>query len=172
MSYIRKYNELMNPAIKISRAQIRPRNIYKITSYKGGSRTTTSGEDSRYVFVLGKINNQIHCIKLNEIKPNDFSDLLFDLYDKRTDIKNQQPLEDILKTFGIDGKQLFEQHIKRNGGIYGKGTNNYRVYSLDKIMDVSEIRYEYGFLRKLMKLDSTSTTRKEIITDEINEKDG
>ena len=172
MSYIKQYDELMTLPIKTSANRVRPRNIYKIRNYVNTGKNTKTGSESRYIFVLGKINNQIHCIKLNDVKPSIFGDLLFELYDKRTDVQLDQELETILKKFGADGKQLFEQHIKSANGIYGKGTHNYRVYSLDKIREISEIRYEFGFLRKLMKLGSTTTTRNEVITTEINEKDG
>ena len=57
MAYTRQYKTFLNPEKRVGRSEIRPRNIYRITTYKGGDPITKSGEDARYVFVIGKVNN-------------------------------------------------------------------------------------------------------------------
>ena len=51
--YTRQYKAFLKPERRVPRSQIRPRNIYRITTYRGGDPITKSGEDARYVFVIG-----------------------------------------------------------------------------------------------------------------------
>lgn len=171
MSYTRMYKEFLKPEIRISRGEMKPLNIYRISTYRGGDPATKTGEDARYVFVLGKINKKLHCIKLNNIKPLNFTNLLFKLREKRVTIGKDQRLSLLLKHFAIDGNVLFEQHIKPNNKIYGPGKNNYRIYMLSSIVNVWEIRFEDFFLKKLFKEDSTPSTREPIIKKEIAARD-
>ena len=71
--YTRQYKAFLKPERRVPRSQIRPRNIYRITTYRGGDPITRTGDDARYVFVIGVINEKVHCIKLNPIKPIDFT---------------------------------------------------------------------------------------------------
>ena len=69
MAFTRQYKEFLKPEVRVSKSLIKPRNIYRISTYSGGDPITKQGEDARYVFVIGKVGDKIHCIKLNEIKP-------------------------------------------------------------------------------------------------------
>lgn len=169
MSYTRQYKSFLKPEKRVSRSQIKPRNIYRITTYKGGDPITKSGEDARYVFVIGIVDGKAHCIKLNEIKPLDFTNFINKLRDKRIPIGSDQMLMLLLKKFSVDGKALFESYIKNDSKIYSPKLGNYRTYLLDSIQNVYEIRFEEDFLRELFKEGSNQSTRQEIIKDEINE---
>lgn len=171
MAFTRQYKELLVPEERTSRGEIKPRNIYRISTYRGGDPETKTGEDTRYVFVLGKVGNKIHCLKLNNIKPTDFTNLLFKLREKRVPIGRDNKLNLLLRHFSTEGNELFEQHVKNNSAVYGPGKNNYRIYMVNSIVNVWEIRFEEGFLRKLFKEDSTPSTREPIIKDEIAESD-
>ena len=171
MSYTRAYKEMLVPEQRISRGEIKPRNIYRISTYRGGDPATKTGEDTRYVFVLGRVGNKLHCIKLNNIKPLDFTNLLFKLREKRVPIGKDNKLSLLLKHFTTEGNELFEQHVKNNHTIYGPGKNNYRIYMVNSIVNVWEIRFEDFFLRKLFKEESTPSTREPIIKDEIADSD-
>ena len=167
MAYTRQYKTFLTPEKRISRSQIRPRNIYRITTYRGGEPITKSGDDARYVFVIGKVDGKyIHCIKLNDIRPNDFISFINKLRDKRIPIGSDQALEILLKRFSVDGKSLFETYIKNNSKIYSSRLGNYRSYLLDKITNVYEIRFEEGFLREIFKEGSNQSTRREVLRDE------
>ena len=76
MAYTRQYKEFLKPEVRVNRGLIKPRNIYRISTYSGGDPITKTGEEARYVFVLGKVGKKLHCIKLNEIKPIDFNKLI------------------------------------------------------------------------------------------------
>lgn len=169
MSHTREYKAFLKPERRIPRSQIRPRNIYRITTYKGGDPITKSGDAARYVFVVGIVDGKAHCIKLNEIRPVDFTNFINKLRDKRIPIGSDQALELLLKRFSKDGKGLFESYIKNNSKVYSKSLANYRTYKLESIQNVYEIRFEQDFLKELFKEGSNQSTRQEVIKDEITE---
>lgn len=169
MAYTRQYKAFLRPERRVPRSQIRPRNIYRITTYRGGDPITKSGEDARYVFVIGIIDEKVHCIKLNDIVPIDFTMFIRKLRDKRIPIGSDQALELLLKRFSRDGNALFESFVKNNSKIYSPRLKNYRTYIIDKITNAYEIRFEEDFLRNLFKEGATKSTMREEIQDEVQE---
>ena len=168
-TYTRQYKTFLKPERRVPRSQIRPRNIYRITTYRGGEPATKGGEAARYIFVIGIVGDKVHAIKLNPIKPIDFTNFINKLRDKRIPIGSDQSLELLLKKFSKDGNGLFESYIKPNSKLYSRSLGNYRTYKLENIVNVYEIRFEEDFLRELFKEGSTEPTRREVITEEINE---
>ena len=169
MAFTRQYKTFLRPERRVPRSQIRPRNIYRITTYRGGDPATKGGEDARYIFVIGIVGHKVHAIKLNPIRPIDFTNFINKLRDKRIPIGSDQALELLLKKFSKDGNSLFESYIKNNTKLYSRSLANYRTYILSSIVNVYEIRFDESFLRSLFKEGSTQSTRQQIITDEINE---
>jgi len=169
MAYTRQYKSFLRPERRVPRSQIRPRNIYRITTYRGGDPPTKGGEDARYIFVIGIVGHKVHAIKLNPIRPIDFTMFINKLRDKRIPIGSDQALELLLKKFSKDGNSLFESYIKNNTKLYSRSLNNYRTYILSSIVNVYEIRFEEDFLRGLFKEGATKSTMREDIQDEINE---
>ena len=169
MAFTRQYKTFLRPERRVPRSQIRPRNIYRITTYRGGDPPTKGGEDARYIFVIGIVGHKVHAIKLNPIKPIDFTMFINKLRDKRIPIGSDQALELLLKKFSKDGSSLFESYIKNNTKLYSRSLNNYRTYILSSIVNVYEIRFEEDFLRGLFKEGATKSTMREDIQDEINE---
>jgi len=169
MAFTRQYKTFLRPERRVPRSQIRPRNIYRITTYRGGEPATKGGEDARYIFVIGIVGHKVHAIKLNPIRPIDFTNFINKLRDKRIPIGSDQALELLLKKFSKDGNALFESYIKNNTKLYSRSLANYRTYILSSIVNVYEIRFDESFLRSLFKEGSTQSTRQQIITDEINE---
>ena len=169
MAFTRQYKSFLRPERRVPRSQIRPRNIYRITTYRGGEPPTRSGEDARYIFVIGIVDGKVHAIKLNPIKPIDFTMFINKLRDKRIPIGSDQALELLLKRFSKDGKGLFESYIKNNSKLYSRSLGNYRTYLLNSIVNVYEIRFEEDFLRGLFKEGATKSTMIQDIQDEVNE---
>ena len=169
MAFTRQYKTFLRPERRVPRSQIRPRNIYRITTYRGGNPPTKGGEEARYIFVIGIVGHKVHAIKLNPIKPIDFTMFINKLRDKRIPIGSDQALELLLKKFSKDGNSLFESYIKNNSKIYSRDLANYRTYILSSIVNVYEIRFEEDFLRGLFKEGATKSTMREDIQDEINE---
>ena len=169
MAFTRQYKTFLRPEKRIPRSQIRPRNIYRITTYRGGEPPTKTGENERYIFVIGIVDGKVHALKLNPIRPLDFTNFIGKLRDRRIPIGEDQRLEDLLKKYSRDGNSLFESNIKNNSKIYSKSLKNYRTYLLDSIVNVYEIRFQEDFLRRLFGEPSTPSERQEIIRNEINE---
>ena len=169
MAFTRQYKTFLRPERRVPRSQIRPRNIYRITTYRGGDPATKGGDDARYIFVIGIVGHKVHAIKLNPIRPIDFTMFINKLRDKRIPIGSDQALELLLKKFSKDGSSLFESYIKNNTKLYSRSLNNYRTYILSSIVNVYEIRFEEDFLRGLFKEGATKSTMREDIQDEVNE---
>lgn len=167
--YTRQYKSFLKPEKRVPRSQIRPRNIYRITTYRGGNPITKSGEDARYVFVIGIIDEKVHCIKLNPIRPIEFTMFIRKLRDRRIPIGSDQALELLLKKFSRDGNSLFESFVKNNPKIYSSQLKNYRTYILEKITNAYEIRFEEDFLRDLFKEGQTKSTMRDDIQEEVQE---
>jgi len=169
MAFTRQYKTFLRPERRVPRSQIRPRNIYRITTYRGGDPPTKGGEEARYIFVIGIVGHKVHAIKLNPIRPIDFTMFINKLRDKRIPIGSDQALELLLKKFSKDGNALFESYIKNNSKLYSRSLNNYRTYILSSIVNVYEIRFEEDFLRGLFKEGATKSTMVQDIQDEVNE---
>lgn len=169
MAFTRQYKSFLRPEKRVPRSQIRPRNIYRITTYRGGDPATRSGEDARYIFVIGIVGNKVHAIKLNPIQPIHFTNFIGKLRDRRIPIGSDQALELLLKRFSKDGSSLFESYIKNNSKLYSRQLANYRTYILNSIVNVYEIRFEEDVLRRLFGEPGTTSTRRQVIQDEVNE---
>lgn len=172
MSFIRQYDQLFGVTTKIPISKIKPRNIYKIQTYKGGDPITKTGSEMRYVYVIGEIDNKIHCLKLNDIKPTKFIEFLNEVRDKRIEIKTQNELREVTKKFNDNGQGLFDSVIKRNPSIYSKKLNNYRIYILGKIQTVETVKFEPNLLKEIFKVGNNETQRRNVVVDEIKERDG
>lgn len=149
MLYTNQYVQLLNPEYRVSRANIFPRNIYRISTYSSGNPKTKTGLDSRYVFVIGKVADKIHCIKLNDIPPFEFIKFLNKIRDINVEVNPDKQLSEHLKRFSLNGSDLFERHIKTNPKIYKTVNSNYRTYFIKNIQNVWEIRFEDKVLRDL-----------------------
>jgi len=171
MLYTRQYTKFLRPEKRIPRAQIRPRNIYRIVTYRDGQPPTKTAEKARYVFVIGVVGNKVHCIKLNPINPLHFTQLIGKLRDKRKPLSSQLRLEYMLKTFARDGNSLFNSAIKNNSKLYRRDLDNYRTYILDKIVNVYEIRFEQEVLENLFGEKTTASEKRAILKDEQSDLD-
>jgi hypothetical protein len=175
MSFTRQYRQIMQPEKRVSRNNILPRNIYRISTYTGSKPVTMVNDDSRWVFVIGRVDDKIHCIRLNEIKPLDFLKWLNKVREKRTPIGKDNQLSLLLKKFSKQGKELWEQYIKNDPLVYKPGKSYYRIYTMSKIQNIWEIRFEENFLRETFGEKDEPNTEQEMrveIKDELNEKDG
>ena len=175
MAHTRQYKEIMQPEKRIGRNNIQPRNVYRISTYQGSKPITKTGDKSRWVFVIGKTQDKIHCIRLNDIKPIDFTNFINKIREKRTPIGRDQLLSLLLKKFSKEGTDLFEQYVRKDKKMYPGGKSHYRIYKLEKITNIWEIRFEENFLRNLFgEIDTpnTVTEMKQDIKEEVDEKHG
>ena len=168
-NYINQYKEFLVPEKRVPKNQIKQCNIYRVSTY---GNDTQSGADARYIFVIGRVKNKIHCIKLNEVLPANFIMLLKKLRDKTKLLTEDKDLSDVLKTFDREGERLFKGFIKNNRGVYSHKLGNYRTYFYEKLKYVSLIDFEYEELQKLFgeKVD-TKREVKEILKEDRSEND-
>lgn len=169
MAYTRQYKTFLRPEKRVSKSLIKPRNIYRITTYKDGDPPTKNAEDARYIFVIGIVDGKVHALKLNPIVPADFTQFIGKLRDRRIPITENTMLHLFLKKFSRDGSALFTSYVKNNKKIYSPKLKNYRTYILNKIQNVYEIRFETDVLEQLFGERTTPTQQREIIREEINE---
>jgi len=171
MGFTNQYIKFLKPEKRIAKGQIKARNIYRITTYKGGTPATKSGMEARYVFVIGIVDGKVHCLKLNPIKPVDFTNFVSKLRDSRIPLTEDTRLSLFLKKYSADGNDLFLTKVKNNTKIYSPSLKNYRTYLLAKIQNVFEIRFEQDVLETLFNEKLNVTQQREILKDEINEND-
>lgn len=171
MKYTNQYKAFLRPEKRVSKSLMKPRNIYRITTYKGGEPATKQGLEARYIFVIGIVDEKIHAIKLNEIMPADFTQFITKLRDMRVPLTENTMLHLFLKKFSRDGSSLFSSYIKNNPKIYSKKLANYRTYFINKIQNVYEIRFEQDALERLFSNRTNRTEQRDILRDEINEGD-
>ena len=171
MGFTRQYKQFLKPEKRVSKNEMKSRNIYRITTYKGGDPATKSGENARYVFVIGIVGGKVHCLKLNPIRPVDFTNFVSELRDRRIPLTEDTRLSLFLKKFSKDGNDLFITKVKNNKKIYSPSLKNYRTYMLAKIQNVFEIRFEQDVLESLFGEKITITQQREILKEEINDDD-
>jgi len=170
-SFTRQYTKFLRPEKRIPRSEIRPRNIYRIVTYKGGQPATRQGEDARYVFALGIVHGKLHCIKINNIVPLHYTQLIRCSRDKRLPLSSDLKLEMMLKKYSKDGSQLFTSKIKSNRKVYSRKLANYRTYHLENITNVFEIRFEQEVLEALFGEKTTPPEKREILKEEQTDLD-
>jgi hypothetical protein len=168
MDYRLRYKEILTKGRTISKNNIEPRNIYRIQTYRGGDPNSSE----RFVFVVGIVENKIHCLKLNEIPPKDFISFLNRIVDKRVKLDESVSVNEIVKKFNDNGKDIFEYHIKGFPQVYNRTLKSYRIYKSEKISNVSEMFFESGLLEKFFDIKVNETLRDIAVEKEIDEKDG
>jgi hypothetical protein len=171
MAFTRQYKQFLRPEKRVAKGLIKPRNIYRITTYKGGEPATKTGEDARYVFVIGRVADKLHCLKLNPIRPADFTNFISKLRDRRIPLAENTMLHLFLKKFSPTGNDLFLTKVKNNTRIYSPALKNYRTYFISKIQNVFEIRFEHDVLESLFGDKQNLTQQREILKEDRDEND-
>jgi hypothetical protein len=157
MRFASEYKKFIQSEENISKNLIRPRNIYKITSYKysDGITKSLSGQETALVFVLGITSDKkVSCIKFSLIKPDIFFKWLKRLFINtitEDDVKSNKKLEDLLIISDRAGKKLFSSFLKTDA-IYNKEPDVYRTYNLSGIKSVQEITFKSDVLLKYSKI--------------------
>lgn len=155
MPFANQYKPYIAEEVSVSKSLIKPRNIYKITSYvyADGAQKNLSGNNTAYVFVLGiTTDKKISCIKFSEIKPDKFFRWLKPLFRKGiTDKKweEAEKLNELIIVSDKTGSKLFNQFVKTHS-IYNANPDSYRTYSLQGIKQVQEVKLKTEFLKTLV----------------------
>jgi hypothetical protein len=152
MPFSLQYTPLILSEESVSKSQILPRNIYKITSYQyvDGSTKTLSGTKTSIVFAIGiTADKKLTCIKISDIKPDKFFKWLKPLFKKgltESDWNTPQKLGQLLILADKQGSKIFNQFVKTNP-IYSKEPSPYRTYNISGIKQIQEIRIKPDILK-------------------------
>jgi hypothetical protein len=152
MAFSSQYKPLILSEESVSKSQILPRNIYRITSYQyaDGQTKTLSGTTTSIVFVIGITSDKkLTCIKISDIKPDKFFQWLKPLFKKgltESDWKAEQKLGQLLILGDKQGSKIFNQFVRSNQ-IYTKEPTSYRTYNISGIKQIQEIRIKSDILK-------------------------
>jgi len=155
MSFVLQYKNLIESEVKLSKSQIKPRNIYRILVYEyaDGERKSLAGAKSTLVFVVGIFEKQLFCLKISEIKPEKFFLWLKNVFKKtltEQDIDESEHLMDVLVLSDRSGKKIYSSYVKPTP--IARGTiNPYRNYNLSGITIVQEVKIKKEILKKYYK---------------------
>ena len=144
MPFTLQYKPLIESEEKVGKTLIRPRNIYRINSYKyiDGTTKTLAGIDSTIVFVIGITPDKLLCcIKISLIKPDIFFKWLKKLFaagKNEQDVNNAALLEELLIFDTRKGEKIFNQFVK-SSPIYKKNPPIYRTYSINGIKSIEKV---------------------------------
>ena len=151
-TYIKLYEPFIEREKRISKSLIRPRNIYRISSYLNveGEIQSLAGIKSSLFFATGIYEKKLHGIKINELKPEYFFDWVSKLvdYDKRNDeaIDKMEEFEDIVIMTDRGGQRIYESFVKASPILKRFGTP-FRTYNLDGLKYISKVYFKKDVLK-------------------------
>ena len=156
MPYASQYLKYVEAEIPVSRTLIRPRNIYKIKSYKDvdNKTHTYAGNNSAIVFVIGIFDKKVWCIRMTDIRPVFFWNWLTPMIKKGVVLNEKiKKLEDLLVSDTKNGKKIFGNFVKGKK-VYNLEPAVFRTYNLPGINSVEELKIDLNFLKTQYKLES------------------
>lgn len=175
MSNILEYNRLISSTQRIPRSRILPKNVYRISLYKyeGKGRTKRLvGNETALIFVIGKVGDKVHAIKISELPPTDFFQFLKTMLADTISEERITSLADYLVKSSIQGDELYNKYVKGNSMIdRSKGNKGgvYRTYVLDNIQYLSVVNFEQNVLDEVFDIRSNNTIDNITVTKEVTE---
>jgi hypothetical protein len=156
MQFSLQYKPLIESESSLSKTMIRPRNIYKINSYKykDGVTKSLAGIETSIVFVIGiSPEKVVSCLKITLIKPDLFFKWLKKLVRaglSEEEMQNAESLEDLIIVDNKDGKKIFNQFVKPSR-LYIQNPPAYRTYLLKNIKNIEEVKIKKEILLNFLK---------------------
>jgi hypothetical protein len=151
------YKPLIESEGRVSRSQVKPLNVYRISSYKttDGKLKSMGGNDSSLIVVIGLIplalnDMKINALKISELPPEKFFRWLKGLRKPldRINIDEYRSLNELLIDTDRSGKVLFERYVKPSPIVYGLKDSIYRTYNFTGIRYISEVRFKTEVLKE------------------------
>jgi hypothetical protein len=151
MPFALQYKSLIDREEAVSISLVRPRNIYRINSYKysDGVSKTLTGADSSLVFLVGIHDKKLLCVKISMLRPDIFLRWIKDLFAAGLTHKKfdkYEKLEDLLILADRAGNKIFNGFVKPSS-FYNKKTNPYRTYSMSGIKNIQEVHLKKDLLK-------------------------
>lgn len=173
MPYSLQYKKLIQSETKVSKSRLKPRKIYKITTYKysDGHQKTLSGANTTYIFCTGVFHKKLYGIKLSLVKPEKFFTWLKQVFKRHLteeDFQNHVNLADFLKLSDKAGTKIFNSYLKGKQ-IYEKEPSAFRTYNIESIGQISEVNLKKEVLMASYGLKLTETVETKQKNDAIKE---
>lgn len=153
MSYYPLYQKLIEIDSATSITRVRPRKVYKITSYQyeDGHTEMYSGSKAVLIFVLGIYGGKLYAIKLSDIKPPVFfkwlkTAMLHNL--KEEHFHDLKWLESLMMPGSKTGGTFFTTFVKGKP-IYTKDPSSFRTYNIKGIKQISWVEFKLKELEKI-----------------------
>lgn len=151
MPFTLQYNKLVEAEKGVSKTNLRPRNLYRIASYryKDGEKKTLTGNESAIVFIFGRSATQFFAVKVNNIRPEKFFQWLKSiLANDKNDWDKIERLEDAIMISDREGKSIFSN--LKSSQIYREEPTPYRTYNIKGIGGIEEISLRKDILKKYL----------------------
>ena len=140
MNYAPQYRGYIDVGSRISKTDIRPYGIYKISTYKyaDGDSQTLKGTEETLIFVTGIYQRKVSAIKLSNIQPIKFLNWLKRVVGVNSYTEGKKRIDELKTPFDIGGNRIYDSYIKNNSEFVAKGAA-YRTYNLDGIQYATEV---------------------------------
>ena len=146
MNYSSQYRQYLDYGNRISKSNIQPYGIYKISTYKyvDEGRQSLKGEYETLIFVTGIFQKKVSALKLSNIQPLKFLNWFKRIANNKYNESDSQyvGLYEIETPMDTGGNRIYDSYIKNNKDFVAKGAA-YRTYKLDGIQYATEV-----FLKK------------------------
>lgn len=154
MPFSLQYKPFIQNEVRVGKQAIRPRNVYRISSYKyvkEGQKSLT-GAKSSLIFVIGIWDKKLICLKISELKPEKFFQWLYTVVKKSEipKIDEIETLEELIVDSDRAGKRLFEQYVEKSTIVYKRKDPIYRTYNLDNIIYIQRVDFEKSYLKEYL----------------------
>ena len=140
MNYAPQYRGYLDKGERISKQQITPYGIYKISTYKyaDDGRQVLRGEEETLIFVTGIYQRKVSALKLSNIQPLKFIQWLKKVVGTNSYKEGMTRINELKTPFDVGGNRIYDSYIKNNKDFVAKGAA-YRTYNLDGIQYATEM---------------------------------
>lgn len=147
--FVYQWKPYIKESRRIGKGDIQPRNIYKIQVYRysDGIVRKKLGIETSMVFVIGIHLREVHCIRLNPIMFNHFTNWTHkfakqDLVESISDTVKSISFNKLMVEFNLNGRDFFMKHVKNTNTIYSDKLDSYRTYKLPNIIYTQEVLFD------------------------------
>ena len=149
MNYAPQYRGYIDVGSRISKTDIKPYGIYKISTYKyaDGDSQTLRGTEETLIFVTGIYQRKVSAIKLSNVQPIKFLNWLKKVVGVNSYTEGKKRIDELKTPFDIGGNRIYDSYIRNNKDFVAKGAA-YRTYNLDGIQYATEVFLNERTLRQ------------------------
>ena len=149
MNYAPQYRGYIDVGDRVSKNDIRPYGIYKISTYKyaDGDRQTLKGTEETLIFVTGIYQRKVSAIKLSNVQPIKFLNWLKRIVGVNSYTEGKKRIDELKTPFDVGGTRIYDTYIRTNKDFVAKGAA-YRTYNLDGIQYATEVFLNERTLRQ------------------------